>query len=645
MAEALVLRPVNTDAMRRLGPLVGAIVLAACLGAALPSAPAFAKKHPPVLAIRGGTLIDGNGGPPLADATVVVQEGRISAVGASKDVSIPRGAKIVDARGKYLVPGLIDAKSNYASNYGEAYLIWGVTTAIVSGGSGDAGIAERDAIAQGKFAGPRLLLSFAGIAGAGPDGKKPSTGVPGRYPYIARSASEAARISRDFLSAGADFLSSADGDGPPEVFAQVVKEAQAAGVPAAMRAMGPGSTARDTAAAGETVLIHSGNVGRDIAKNPDKWKNYIALAPDPYADMDDAKAAEMIRFLIDRKTVLEPDLGASDRGFPSTWKRVQQETADFAADPALPAYFPKVQLRGLVENAKDPSTYLTAEQIDLRTRGFNNHMRFLKMFVAEGGRIIAASDVPQTAPGLGLHQELAVFEEDVGMTPMQVIQSATKWTADAFKLRDLGVIAPGKLADIVIVRDDPTRTAMNLRKIDTVIKAGEFIERKYHPDYLSKTFRVGLYRSGSCCFSSPVVEQLGWVAALKQATWNPNARNGGYGGLGSLDGELNGTPAIESIFPYTVPQGSPAMTFTVRGFNFARGSQLLIDGKSIPVRVISRTELQADLDSAVFARAGKFTVQIRNPQPIVTSDWGDSSNVANLLVPYAFTTKYSRNRF
>jgi imidazolonepropionase-like amidohydrolase len=602
-------------------------------------------QQPAALVIEGGTLIDGNGGAPARDSLIVIQGNKIASVGRKGQGNYPAGARVIKADGKFVVPGLIDAKSNYASNYGEAYLVWGVTSAIWSGGGGDAGTAERDAINHGMLAGPRLFVSFAGINGPGPDGKKQDNGIPGRYPYIVHSPQEARELAIKFFEAGADFISAGDGDGPPEIFAPIVEEAHKRGRAAVMRTVGPGTAAREAAMMDSDVLIHTGEIGVQIAKDTAKWKNYIALPPDPYADMDDAKAAQMIKLLVDHKTALEPDLIAADRGFSKNWTRVQRENANFFTDKTLLAYFPLLQIKGFIENAKSPDTYLMPAEIDLRTQGFRNHVAFLKRFVDAGGRIVPASDIPQSPPGFGVHQEMAVFQEDVGLSPMQVLQSATKWASESFKLKDLGTIEAGKLADIVIVNADPTQDILNLRKIDSVIKDGKVQDRTYHASYLDRTFKAGLYKGGSCCFSSPVVEGGAWVAALKQATWRPNSLNGGFAGAGGLDTENSPTPGIESLMPYVVNQGSPTTTLTLKGFNFVRGSRVYLDNQAVPTKVISRTELQATVDATILAKAAKYAVTVKNPAPIAPFEWGDTSNQANLLVPYKFTTQHSQNKF
>src|SRR5438045_4195994 len=93
----------------RRGFVMGAALLAA--GGILISVSA---QQQPVVAIEGGTLIDGDGGPPLMNSVVLISGNRITAAGRAGVVSVPAGAHVIDARGKWVLPGLIDAKGNYA---------------------------------------------------------------------------------------------------------------------------------------------------------------------------------------------------------------------------------------------------------------------------------------------------------------------------------------------------------------------------------------------------------------------------------------------------------------------------------------------------------------------------------------------------
>src|SRR2546423_12361801 len=90
-----------------------------------------------LLVIQGGTLIDGNGGAPLPNSVIVIQGNRIIAVGRAGQVQVPAGAQTINAAGKWVTPGLIDAKANWNWEYGEGFLHWGVTTAMVTGARND----------------------------------------------------------------------------------------------------------------------------------------------------------------------------------------------------------------------------------------------------------------------------------------------------------------------------------------------------------------------------------------------------------------------------------------------------------------------------------------------------------------------------
>jgi hypothetical protein len=607
-----------------------ALLSCAALAASLPVAQGQQQQ---AVVIQGGTLIDGNGGAPVANAVVVIQGNRIAQVGVAGQVQVPAGARVIQANGKWVLPGLIDAKGNYNWYYGEPYLYYGVTSVMVSAGRNNQGMSERDAINHGIFAGPRLFGTIVTIDGPGPELKKPDNYKPGDGTRVIRTAEEGVAHVRTMVDTGADIITFQNGDGPPEVFAAAVAEAQRLGKGIDFRAMGPQTRAREVAAMGTgIVLVHTGNSGSQIAKDPSKWATYIDLAPDAYADMDEAKANDQIKYLVSRQMLLEPDLMATARGFHKNWKRVQQEDRDFANLPNLRSYYPEYAFRQVWENVKSPETYMKPDEIQRRALGFKNHAWFLKHYVDAGGRLVAASDDPQTPPGLGVHQEMTAFVEDVGLTPMQAIQAGTSWVADGFKIADVGRVQAGKLADILIVDADPSQDIMNLRKINMVLKDGKVLDRAFHADY-----KGSMFNNSTLHDFDANVEGSDWADALKRATWRPNVLNGRYNAAGGFDSELSPTPGIEGIAPHTVTHGSPETAIKVTGFNFVRGSKVEINGKPVPTKAVSRTELEATVSRELLAQAGKLHLTVRNPKPLATTQWGDVSNDAYVLVPFEFT--------
>ncbi len=602
---------------------------------------AHAQGQPQVLVIQGGTLIDGNGGAPVPNSVIVVTGNRITAVGRAGQVQIPAGATVINAAGKYITPGMIDSMGLGNWMFGEAYLHYGVTSAVNNAGRGEEGLAQRDAINHGIYPGPRLFQTTVDPGGR-----------------VLKTPEEARARAKAILAMGADVLGTQDGAAPPEVFAAYADEGHKAGKGVVMRCVGPQTRARSCVLAGADVMLHSGLVGVEMNKDPEKWKDYVGLPPDVYCDMDPAREKDMVAFLAAHNTALVPNLIAADRGFASSWKRIQQEDREIFADPALRTYYPEYAVQDLMDNVKSPEEYLTPDQISIRSCGYKNHAKFIGDLIAAGGHALPSMDDSQSAPGFGVLQEMAVFQEDAHVPPMKIIQSVTKWPAQHYHLNDLGTIETGKLADMVIVTANPAADILNMRKIDTVIKDGQVVDRNYHPWY-----RGWMFSNDRVSYDQAPVSNLPFAAAIKQLSARgqavpkpymtvtaPNGHEVGIlpgvadvrkgPGLGPVpDYSLSPTPAIETIAPRTVLQGAADTTVTLTGVNFVRRSVVYVNGAPVPTMVDSATKLRFVAPRDEFADAGKLHVVVKNPQPLATVDWGDTSNTAHILVPFAFSTE------
>src|SRR5260370_4489817 len=101
-------------------------------------------------------------------------------------------------------------------------------------------------------------------------------------------------------------------------------------------------------------------------------------------------------------------------------------------------------------------------------KGYKNAMRFHKMFVEAGGHLLISGNTNDgKSPGLNQHHEMQIMAE-AGLTPMQIIQGSTKWPAELIRKQDiLGTGETGKLADGIIVDEDPPQSRKNLEKIHT----------------------------------------------------------------------------------------------------------------------------------------------------------------------------------
>ncbi|PYR96499.1 MAG: hypothetical protein DMG12_26145, partial [Acidobacteria bacterium] len=119
------------------------------------------------LLVRGGTLIDGTGGAPIANARILITDGRIARVwsGDSGARALPAGTQIVEAGGKFIIPGLIDSHVHYNWYMGELFLSYGVTTVFDLGGGPVWSIAVQKGLNSGQIVGPRYY--FHGVLGGG----------------------------------------------------------------------------------------------------------------------------------------------------------------------------------------------------------------------------------------------------------------------------------------------------------------------------------------------------------------------------------------------------------------------------------------------------------------------------------------------
>ena len=104
-----------------------------------------------------------------------------------------------------------------------------------------------------------------------------------------------------------------------------------------------------------------------------------------------------------------------------------------------------------------------------------------------------------------------------------------------------------------------------------------------------------------------MVDNLPWTQSLKQATFRQ--RNGRRRQRAAPDPTESPQPAIETISPAMIAEGSPTTTLTLKGFNFVRKSRVYVEGQSVPYRVVSPTELQVTLDDNLLKKAGRFDVR------------------------------------
>ncbi|MCZ6488924.1 MAG: amidohydrolase family protein [Acidobacteria bacterium] len=557
------------------------------------------QAQPETLVIEGGTLIDGNGGAPVRDALIIIRGNRIETVSRKGQVSYPTGARVLQADGKFIVPGLQDSHCHYQWWMGELMLNHGVMRVALTG-AGDLGLALREAIDRGKVLGPRLFLQAGTIRSAVSPRLTP---VGGARQYTPEQAREVVRRALEVRPANTNLMRGVSF----EVYKAAVEVAHEAGYPVVAQPIGPTVYAKEAILAGVDILEHAAGVGYSIVKDPAKWKGFgevevHSIDPTPFADMDETKAREFIRLAVGRNVYLEPDLIVLGRGFHKNRDKYELENYHLYNDFRL-AYVPEDRR---MKELRAPREYDTLKILDpaaweYRKMAYENMVRFMKMYHDAGGKILAGTDTSSwTVPGIGLHQELHILVEEVGLTPMEAILTATRNPAEAWRVLDqMGTIESGKLADLFIVDADPLQNIDNLKEVEWVIKDGKLVELGYHP-WFDVPFKSSYHDA------SDVLE------ALQERMERGIRHRSGLTDEGPVWSFGAPTPGIASISPSMVTEGDATFALTLKGVNFIQKSLVYLERTPLPTQWVSPTELKATVDERLVRGVGTYEIKVKN---------------------------------
>ena len=399
------------------------------------------------LAIVGGTLIDGTGATPVADAAVVIRKGRIAAAGPRSKVKIPKDATLVDAKGRFVLPGLWDLHAHFEQvEWGPIYLAAGVTTVRDCGNELEFITAVRDAIAQGRGLGPRLLL--AGVV----DGSGPlALGVERvDTPEQARSW-----VDR-YHDAGFQQMKIYSSVKLEELKA-VTDEAHRLGMTVTGH-VPEGLTAFQAVEAGQDQINHISYIA-DMMHSPlpesatraDRRNAIINI------DLNSPESQKALAFLKDHHTVVDPTIALYELFTGTTAKPPASFEPGINKIPA--------ELAGQLTDVEPPN-----ENSEVREKIFQKEVAIVGALHRAGVPVVAGTD--QSVPGHSLHREVELYVQ-AGFTPMEAIQAATNVPAHVMGLdKELGTIEPGKRADLILISGDPLQDIHNTRNVEYVITNG-----------------------------------------------------------------------------------------------------------------------------------------------------------------------------
>jgi imidazolonepropionase-like amidohydrolase len=455
-----------------------------------------------VSALVGATVIDGNGGPPLPDATIVVRGKRIVEVGPRASVRVPRGARVIDAAGKFATPGFIDTNvhiSLYNNNesmvrYEERFtdlvvetaqlvLEHGITTVRDSYGALLPLIAVRDSIARGRLIGPRLLVAGNIVGWGGPKSPLFSNASPTTYfdelmmDFIAQDAGEElvemtpdelrGAINR-YLDKGPDFIkyggtshTSSLITFSPRQQEALVEEVHRRGLFAEVHATNP------------EPLRMSVLAGIDLIQHPE-----VHSVPIP----DD-----LVQLIVERKVICSI-LSNGITGKPWADYQKGRLRADSARADSL-----KSDTLGLAKRKKtgwELRNERSATRLAVRRANAEKLIAGGCITTPSTDTYLSGAPEFRRTPRTDLHfmpgtATLAAIEGlvELGMTPSQAIVAATRTGAIASQgLKDYGTLEAGKFADILLLDADPTADITNIRKLSLVMKEGVVIDREKLPE-------------------------------------------------------------------------------------------------------------------------------------------------------------------
>jgi hypothetical protein len=432
------------------------------------------------------TVIDTETGKEAKDHTVVISGERISEVRDSKDVGAPAAASVMDGTGKYLIPGLWDM---------HVHALWApridswMPLLVANGvlGIRDMGspmkLADvnrlRQEIAEGKQPGPRIVATGSIV-----DGRKGMTYPRSEFFIEVKTPEEGRDIVRSKKATGSDFVKVYSWLARDVYFA-IGDEAKKQDIPFAGHVpfSVPVTEASD---AGQKSMEHLHGVLLACSSREDELRGEMLKrsadltyaetlrfeAYEPIASYSEEKAAKVFAHLAKN----------------GTWQVPTFEIYSRDKLPSDSAFFKDNRLKYIPPSIQQKWREIVKEQIGTPAevqefnKAFAKMLEILDKMHKAGIPVLAGTDVgwynAYSYPGFELHYELQLLVR-AGLTPLEALQTATLNSARFLgKTKDLGTIAKGKLADMVLLTANPLEDIRNTEKIDAVFVNGRLLTRR-----------------------------------------------------------------------------------------------------------------------------------------------------------------------
>jgi imidazolonepropionase-like amidohydrolase len=393
-----------------------------------------------VTVLTHATVIDGTGADSQKDVTIVMENGRIRDMGPSSKVPAPSGAAVIDLRGKFVVPGIINAHGHIGAKTEpqlRQYALYGVTTVTSMQTDPDEVVQVREAQKRGELRGARVSTVKYRFAPA---------------PEIATPQQARAKVD-ETVAAGADYIKVWVDGGfgtraklSPEVCAAILDQA---------RKHGKLTFAHIYDLSDAKMLVEQGlNVLAHNVRDREVDSDFTAM-------------------LRQRNVTLIPTLARDELLF------AYGDAPAWIDDPFFLKFLTPERLTVLKTKIREEQ--VKNPQRDLIKAGFDMNKANLKKLSDGGVRIALGTDSGGAADrffiqGFAEHREMELMVQS-GLTPMQVIQSFSKGASEALGIeKEFGVLAKGKAADLLVLEKNPLDNIANMRTIQIIYLGGKKFE-------------------------------------------------------------------------------------------------------------------------------------------------------------------------
>ena len=449
-------------------------VIAFCLLLTAVSNAKHSRTCAPIV-ITHATVINPGASSVQTNRTVVISSDRITSVVDAARFRAPKNARVIDATGQYLIPGLWDMHVHSA--FGDwfpggrdiilpLFVANGVTGVRDMGGDLPVLMEWRKEIADGQIVGPRMVISGPMLDDYLPNGKL-------RFPSSVAVATPAGAIAAvDALKTqGADFIK-VQSVISRDAYLAAAAEAHKQGLPIVGHVPDK-IRIQEVVAAGQKSIEHLMGIFEGCSTEEDKFIKGEGNLKLLLTTQDQQRCDALIKLLSESQTWQVPTLA---------WQRGgtfldQRDLKHQPLDKYVPAYWRDVTWRRFTDEMMPD---LLRDPLDLRQEYFAHNLQMVGAMHRAGVPFMAGTDTAPGVyimPGFSLHDELANFVE-AGFTPMESLQTATSNPAKFLGMEaSFGSIEPGKIADVVLLSANPLDDIRNIEKINVVIANGRLFDR------------------------------------------------------------------------------------------------------------------------------------------------------------------------